>query len=78
VNDNLSGRFICGAVLIAGSFLVYLAYPIILLLIPSSGMFKITATITVWALSWAVFSAGIYLTGPEGYRRLKAFWLRNK
>ena len=64
--------------LIASSFLVYLAYPIILLLIPVSGTVKITATIAAWALSWVVFSLGIFLTGPEGYRRFKAFWLRNK
>ena len=77
-NDNPPARFICGTILIAGSFLVYLTYPIILLMIPASGATKITATIVVWALSWAVFSAGIFLTGPEGYRRFKAFWSRNK
>jgi hypothetical protein len=78
VNDTPSGRFICGTILIAGSFSVYLAYPIILLMIPASGATKIAATIAVWALSWAVFSAGIFLTGPEGYRRFKAFCSRNK
>ena len=77
-NDNPSARFICGTILIAGSFLVYLAYPIILLMVPASGATKIAATIALWALSWAVFSAGIYLTGPEGYRRLKDFCSRNK
>jgi hypothetical protein len=78
VNDNPSARFICGAILIAGSFLVYLAYPIILLMTPASGTIKIATTIALWALSWAVFSAGIFLIGPEGYRRFKAFWSRNK
>jgi hypothetical protein len=78
VNEPPSGRFICGAILIASSFLVYLAYPIVLLMTPASATIKITATIALWALSWAVFSAGIFLTGPEGYRRFKAFWSRNK
>ena len=78
VNENSSGRFICGAILIGGSFLVYLAYPIILLMTPASGTIKIAATILLWALSWAVFSAGIFLTGPEGYRRFKNLWSRNK
>ena len=69
-------RFIAGAALIAGSFLVYLAYPVILLYLPFSGKFKVGATVAVWVLSWAVFSAGILLTGPQGYEWVKGLWTR--
>ena len=69
-------RFIAGTALIAGSFLVYLAYPVILLYLPFSGSIKVGATIAVWVSSWAVFSAGIFLTGPQGYEWVKGFWTR--
>jgi hypothetical protein len=69
-------RFIAGATLIAGSFLVYLAYPVILLYLPFSGKLKVGATVAVWVLSWAVFSAGILLTGPQGYEWVKGLWTR--
>ena len=69
-------RFIAGAVLIAGSFLFYLAYPVILLYLPFSAKFKAGATVAVWVLSWAVFSAGIILTGPQGYEWLRGLWTR--
>jgi hypothetical protein len=71
-----SVRFISGTVLIAGSFLVYLAYPLILLFLPSAGSIKVAATVAAWVISWGIFSAGIYLTGPEGSARLKALWTR--
>jgi hypothetical protein len=67
-------RFIAGTALIAGSFLVYLAYPVILLYLPFSGSVKVGATVAVWVLSWGVFSAGIFLTGPQGYEWLKGLW----
>jgi len=73
-----SARFIIGMVLIAASFLVYLAYPIILLLVPTSGQTKVIASVVAWATSWAVFSFGVFLTGPEGYLRVKALWRRCK
>ncbi len=69
-------RFIAGAALISGSFLVYLAYPVILLYLPFPGKFKVGATVAVWILSWAVFSVGIFLSGPEGYEWLKGLWTR--
>jgi hypothetical protein len=75
-NGQKSVRFISGTVLIAGSFLVYLAYPLILLFLPSTGGIKVAATVAAWVISWGIFSAGIYLTGPEGYDRLKALWTR--
>jgi hypothetical protein len=71
-----SARFIAGTALIAGSFLVYLAYPIILLILPFSPSVKIGATVIVWIVSWGVFSAGIFLAGPEGFERFKGLWLR--
>ena len=76
VGAHYSARFIIGAVLIAGSFLVYLAYPIILLLLPASGSIKVSATIVASVLSWVVFSLGIFLTGPEGYTLFKALCRR--
>ena len=69
-------RFIAGTALITGSFLVYLAYPVILLYLPFSGSVKFGATVAVWVLSWAAFSAGILLTGPQGYEWLKGLWTR--
>jgi len=69
-------RFIAGTALITGSFLVYLAYPVILLYLPFSGSVKVRATVAVWVLSWAVFSAGSLLTGPQGYEWLKGLWTR--
>jgi hypothetical protein len=73
-----SARFRVGVVLITASFLVYLAYPVILLFVTASGQIKIIATVAVWAMSWAIFSVGVFLTGPEGYLRLKALWSRFK
>lgn len=57
--------------MIAGSFLLYLAYPVILLLLPLSASAKAGAMLAIWGLSWVVFSAGVFLTGPEGYGWLK-------
>jgi hypothetical protein len=69
-------RFIAGTALIAGSFLGYLAYPIIFFYLPSSGSIKVGATFAVWGLSWAIFSAGIFLIGPQGYEWVKGLWTR--
>ena len=84
-NNNLrqsqggnSARFKFGIALIVASFSVYLAYPVILLLVKTSGPIKAIATFAVWTMSWAVFSIGVFLTGPEGYLRVKAFWSRLK
>lgn len=73
-----SARFKFGIALIVVSFAVYLAYPVILLLVKTSGPIKAIATFAVWTMSWAVFSIGVFLTGPEGCLRLKAFWNRFK
>lgn len=73
---DYSARFITGVILIASSFLVYLAYPIILVVLPASGSIKVAATIAASVISWGIFSLGIYLTGPEGYDLCKALWRR--
>ena len=62
--------------LIAGSFLVYLAYPIIFFALPLSGNLKFGAAAAVWLISWGAFSAGIFLAGPEGLERVKRLWPR--
>jgi hypothetical protein len=76
VCSHKSARFVAGTALIAGSFLVYLAYPIILLILPFSRGIKVSAAVAVWFVSWGVFSAGIFLAGPEGLEWFKGVWLR--
>jgi len=67
-------RFIIGISFIAISFLVYPAYPFIILLLPSSMRVKFAVIIALWLLSWCAFSAGILLAGLEGYEWLKELW----
>lgn len=69
-------RFFAGTVLMAGSFLVYPAYPVILLRLPLSASAKAGVSIAVWVLSWGSFSLGAYLAGPEGYAWFKGLWKR--
>jgi hypothetical protein len=69
-------RFIGGIAFIAISFLVYPAYPFIILLLPSSMRVKFGVIIALWLLSWCAFSAGILLAGLEGYEWLKELWKR--
>jgi hypothetical protein len=76
VGSHKSARFITGTALIAGSFLVYLAYPIILLMLPFSRSIKVGAAVAVWFVSWGAFSAGIFLAGREGFERFNGFWSR--
>lgn len=66
-------RFLAGIALMTVSFLVYPAYSIILFL-PLSGEFKVGVIAAASLLSWAVFSAGIFLAGQEGYDWLKGLW----
>jgi uncharacterized membrane protein len=67
-------RLIAGIAFIAVSFLIYLAYPVIILLLPSSMRVKFAVIIALWLLSWCAFSAGILLAGLEGYEWLKELW----
>jgi hypothetical protein len=69
-------RFIIGVVLMAMSFLIYPAYPLIILFLPSSGRVKFDVIVALSLLSWAVFSVGIFLAGLEGYEYLKKLWKR--
>jgi hypothetical protein len=69
-------RFIAGIALIAISFLVYPAFPIIILFLPSSGSVKFVVIVALSLLSWCAFSAGILLAGLEGYEWLKEAWKR--
>jgi hypothetical protein len=69
-------RLIIGIVLMASSFLVYPAYPVIILWLPISGGAKATMSVAVWVLSWSTFSLGAYLAGPQGYAWFKNIWQR--
>ena len=71
-----SVRFIAGTVLMAASFLVYPAYPVILLWLPLSPSVKAGVSVAVWVVSWGTFSLGAYLAGPEGYAWFKQLWRR--
>jgi hypothetical protein len=59
--------------LMAGSFLVYPAYPV-LVLWPATDRARIAVTVVATALSWAVFSVGLYLAGRRGWVWLRRRW----
>jgi hypothetical protein len=63
--------FIAGIGLVASSFLVYPAYPFIILYLPFAGHVKFTVIVTAWIVSWVVFGVGILLAGWEGYEIIK-------
>ena len=65
--------FMTGVLLMAGSFLVYPAYPI-LILWPVVERARVELTLVAAALSWAVFSAGLYLAGRRGWVWLRRRW----
>jgi|GEM_PF-3038716 len=69
-------RFIAGIVLMTGSFLVYPAYPVIILWLPIPPAAKVTWSVAVWVLSWSAFSLGAFLAGPQGYAWFKSIWGR--
>ena len=50
--------FIAGLGLIAASFLVYLAYPLIFLLASGSAIAKVVMAAGAWVLSWTSFTGG--------------------
>ena len=74
--DRQRALFIAGVVLMVISFLVYPAYPIIVVFLPASESVKISIIVAAWFFSWSVFSAGIFLAGLEGYEWLKGLWKR--
>jgi hypothetical protein len=63
--------FIAGVGLVASSFLVYPAYPLIIFYLPFAGHVKFTVIVTAWILSWIIFGVGILLAGWEGYEIIK-------
>ena len=65
--------FMTGVLLMAGSFLVYPAYPL-LVLWPVTDRTRVELTLVAAALSWAVFSAGLYLAGRRGWVWLRRRW----
>jgi hypothetical protein len=64
---------VAGVLLMAGSFLVYPAYPV-LVLWPVSDRARVEVTLAAAALSWAVFSVGLYLAGRRGWVWLRRRW----
>jgi hypothetical protein len=71
VDERRRVAFIAGVVLIAVSFLVYPAYPLIIVFLPYSVRMKVNVIVGLSLLSWIVFGAGIFLAGFEGYEYLK-------
>lgn len=69
-------RFFAGTILIAASFLVYAAYPLLAFL-PLSAQIKVLTVVAASLLSWGIFGAGVLLTGREGYDWLKGRWRRS-
>ena len=65
--------FLAGVLLMAGSFLVYPAYPL-LVLWPTSDRARIEVTLVAAAISWALFSVGLYLAGRRGWVWLRRRW----
>ena len=66
-------RFLIGIALIVLSFLVYPAF-IVILFLPLSPQMKVAAVAAASVMSWAAFSAGIFLTGRRGYHWCKQQW----
>jgi hypothetical protein len=65
--------FMAGVLLMAGSFLVYPAYSV-LVLWPGSERARVEITLGAAALSWAVFTLGLYLAGRRGWVWLRRRW----
>jgi hypothetical protein len=65
--------FLVGVVLMAASFLVYPAYPV-LFLWPASSQHRLEVTIGAAAASWGVFGIGLFLAGRRGWVWLRRRW----
>src|SRR5215469_13127115 len=76
VHECRRAQFVAGVVLMAISFLVYPAYPWIIVFLPSSVRVKLAVIVALSLLSWIVFGVGIFLAGLEGYEYLKELWKR--
>jgi hypothetical protein len=62
-----------GVLLMAGSFLVYPVYPV-LVFWPVSDQLRLGITLGAGAMSWTAFSAGLYLAGRRGWVWLRRRW----
>jgi hypothetical protein len=67
--------FWAGLVLMIASFALYPAYLFVALL-PISASSKVAGAVVLWLLSWAGFSAGSAMAGPEGIHYLRRLWRR--
>src|SRR5262245_31399254 len=65
--------FVTGVLLMAGSFLVYPVYPV-LVLWPVSDRTRVGTTLVAAVVSWVVFSTGLYLAGRRGWVWLRRRW----
>ena len=65
--------FLAGVLMMATSFLVYPAYPL-LVLWPTTDRSRVEATVVAAAISWAFFGAGLYLAGRRGWVWLRRRW----
>jgi hypothetical protein len=57
----------------AASFLVYPAYPVLVLL-PETERHRVEATVAAAAISWTLFVAGLVLAGRRGWVWLRRRW----
>src|SRR5262245_50252747 len=65
--------FMAGVLLMAGSFLIYPAYPV-LILWPASELARVQIALAAGAMSWGAFSVGLYLAGRRGWVWLRRRW----
>jgi hypothetical protein len=65
--------FVAGVLLMAASFLVYPAYPVLVLL-PTMEQHRVETTVAAAAVSWAVFGTGLVLAGRRGWVWLRRRW----
>jgi hypothetical protein len=62
-----------GVLMMAGSFLVYPAYPV-LALWPATELARVQIALVAGAMSWGTFSVGLYLAGRRGWVWLRRRW----
>jgi hypothetical protein len=65
--------FTTGVLMMAGSFLVYPAYPL-LVLWPTTDHVRVGLTVVAGGVSWVVFTTGLYLAGRRGWIWLRRRW----
>jgi len=65
--------FLAGVLLMASSFLVYPAYPVLVFL-PAAEQHRVELTVGAAVVSWAVFGTGLVLAGRRGWVWLRRRW----